>query len=91
MLQYLTLQFLIDSAMMDAFADYDMFESVNKHVVAVVDDFRAAIELPSANGLVQLEPILKDAIRRVEAVGSRIGYALVYARAKKMSVSWFSL
>jgi hypothetical protein len=82
-LQDLTPQFLIDSAMIDAFADYDMFESVQTRVVAVVDDFRAAIELPHANGVAQLETILKDAIRRVEAVGSRRGYALVYAREKE--------
>jgi hypothetical protein len=82
-LQDLTPQFLIDSAMIDAFADYDMFGSVQTRVVAVVDEFRAAIELPAANGLAQLETILKDAMRRVEAVGSRRGYALVYAREKE--------
>ena len=83
MIQDLTLQFLIDSAMIDAFADYDMFELFNTRVVAVVDGFRAAIELPRADGLFSLKTVLNDAVCRVEAVGSRIGYALVYAREKE--------
>ena len=69
--------------MIDAFADYDMFESFNTRVVAVVDEFRAAIELPRADGLFSLKTVLNDAVCRVEAVGSRIGYALVYAREKE--------
>jgi ribosome maturation protein Sdo1 len=71
------------SALIDAYADYDMFESVNTRVVAIVDGFRAAIELPRARGLVQLKTVLKDAVSRVEAVGSRRGYALVSAKEKE--------
>jgi hypothetical protein len=77
------LQNLIDYVVFDAFGDYDMFESFNTRAVAIVDGCRAAIELPFADGLVQLETVLKDAVNRIEAVGARRGYALVYAREKE--------
>jgi hypothetical protein len=77
-LERLTLKDLIHDSMFEAFADYDMF-----------DDSVTCCSRPSrwfllgprdAEALFQLQSVLEDAVTTIEAVGGRMGFALVYAK-----------
>jgi hypothetical protein len=67
--------------MFEAFADYDTFESIHSRAVAIHQDgFHRTIGLRDAEGSSQLQPILEDAVTTLEAVGARMGFALVYVK-----------
>jgi hypothetical protein len=80
-LERLTLQDLIYDSMFEAFADYDTFESIHSRAVAIHrDGFHRILGLRDAKALFQLQSILEDAVTTIEAVGARMGFALVYAK-----------
>jgi hypothetical protein len=80
-LERLTLQDLIHDSMFEAFADYDTFESIHSRAVAIHrDGFHRTLGLRVAEALFQLQSILEDAVTTIEAVGARMGFALVYAK-----------
>jgi hypothetical protein len=82
-LERLTLQDLIHDSMFEAFADYDTFESIHSRAVAIRHDgFHRTLGLRDAEALFQLQSILEDAVTTIEAVGARMGFALVYAKEK---------
>jgi len=89
--EWLKLQDLIDEALIEAYGDYDMSESIRTRAVAIHDDgFHRELSLRRAgevSGLLQraielsgLQATLEDAVNAIDAVGGRVGYALVYVK-----------
>jgi hypothetical protein len=85
------LQDLIDEALIEVYNDYDMSESIRTRAVAIHDDgFHRELSLRRANelsGLLRraielsgLQATLEDAINAIDALGGRVGYALVYVK-----------
>ena len=69
--------------MFEAFARYDNFKSIHSRAVAIHQDgFHRTLGLRDAEALFQLQSILEDAVTTIEAVGARMGFALVYAKEK---------
>jgi hypothetical protein len=89
---WLELQDLIDEALYEVYGDYEMYESIRTRAVAIYDDgFHRAITLRDADGLLGehlrnadglsgLQAILDDAVTTIDAVGGRVGFALVYVK-----------
>jgi hypothetical protein len=79
--EWLELQDLIDRALYEVYADYDMYLSIRSRAVAIVHD-GATTELFAARDPVRLQWILEEAVNAIEAAGGLKGYALVYANEK---------
>ena len=87
---WLELQDLIDEALYEVYGDYDISASIRTRAVAIHSDgFHRAISLRDADGLLgqrlpdglsSLEATLEDAVTAIDAVGGRVGYALVYVK-----------
>ena len=87
---WLELQDLIDEALYEVYGDYDMSASIRTRAVAIHSDgFHRAISLRDADGLLgqrlpdglsSLQATLEDAVTAIDAVGGRVGFALVYVK-----------
>jgi hypothetical protein len=85
------LQDLIDQARFEVFSDYDMFEAIRtRAVVFFQDGLPAVIELPPAEGLFELERMLENAVRAIEALGGRTAFVLTYVREKRRDLLFIS-
>ena len=79
--EWLELQDLIDEALFEVFADYDMSKSIQTRAVAIHHDgFHRVISLRDADGLFGLQATLQDAVTTIDAVAGRVGFALVYVK-----------
>jgi hypothetical protein len=75
----LGLQFLLDSAMYEAFADYDVTQSIRTQAIAVFDSSaKKSVALPSSSGVQQLRTMLNNVVRAIEATGAPEGYGVVH-------------
>jgi hypothetical protein len=72
------LQFLLDSAMYEAFSDYDMTGSILTRAIAVLrGSERKSVALPSKGGKLKFQTVMADVVNAVQAAGAPDGYGVI--------------